>query len=226
MKIGIPIYDDVNLLDVAGPLEAFYWAGRRNDLRTALVSQNGRSVTSINGVRFDADCAFSEMPELDILWVPGGSVDTLERIMRDLDSPYLKYIQQVSKGAAWVCSVCEGAMLLARAGLPDGHDAATHWAFVGSLRRFPEITVPDGNPRFLVSGNRLTGGGISSGLDESLELIRLLFDEEEAMRVQVTTEYFPRPPVMGKLPAKAPECSMDWEQQLLGQRLMGWNDGT
>ncbi|MEQ9244845.1 MAG: DJ-1/PfpI family protein, partial [Nitratireductor sp.] len=166
MKLGIPIYDGVNLLDVAGPLEMFYWAGQRKPLETVLVSSDGRGVISINGVRFEAQVSFAEAPALDILWVPGGSPAALEEIMRDPNSAYLGYLRQAAVGATWVCSVCEGALLLARAGLLDGHSATTHWAFVRCLQRFSEIDVNTERERFLVSGDRLTGGGISSGLDE------------------------------------------------------------
>jgi transcriptional regulator GlxA family with amidase domain len=101
-------------------------------------------------------------------------------------------------------------LLLARAGLLDGYRATTHWQFVKCLQRFPKIDVDTGRKRFLVCENRLRGGGVSSGLDEPLELIRILFGENIAKRVQMTTEYFPRPPVMGDLPPEAPECRMSW----------------
>ena len=211
MKLGIPIYEGVNLLDVAGPLEMFYWAGREKALEAVLISSDGHSVTSINAVRFEPQASFAETPTLDILWVPGGSPAALQDIMRDPNSVYLEYLRKVAAGATWVCSVCEGALLLARAGLLDGYSATTHWAFVKCLQRFPEIDVDTGRKRFLVSENRLTGGGVSSGLDESLELIRLLFGENTAKAVQSTTEYFPRPPVMGELPAEAPPCRMNWD---------------
>lgn len=211
MKLGIPVYDGVNLLDVAGPLEMFYWAGQHRRLDKVLVSSDGGAVTSINGVRFEAHASFAETPTLDILWVPGGNPTALQDIMRDPNSAYLEYLRQVAVGATWVCSVCEGAMLLARAGLLDGYMATTHWEFVKCLQRFPHIDVDTGRKRFLVSGNRLTGGGISSGLDESLELVRLLFGDDIAKKVQVATEYFPRPSVMGALPSEAPQCKMRWE---------------
>jgi transcriptional regulator GlxA family with amidase domain len=126
MRLGIPVYEGVNLLDVAGPLEMFYWAGQDKDLTTVLVSKDGRSVTSMNGVRFEPQASFAQTPTLDILWVPGGNPDALEAIMKDPDSPYLKYLRQIAVGATWVCSVCEGALLLARAGLLNGHSATTH----------------------------------------------------------------------------------------------------
>jgi cyclohexyl-isocyanide hydratase len=212
MLLGIPVYEGVNLLDVAGPLEMFYWASQSHpELALVLVSADGRPVTSINGVRFEAQVSFAQTPALDILWVPGGHPEALEKIMRDDYSPYLKYLRQVSVDAKWVCSVCEGALLLARAGLLDDHKATTHWAFVNCLKKFPKIDVDMTNPRFVECGNRLTGGGISSGLDEALQLILLLFGEQTAKDVQSTTQYYPKPPVDGK-PDKPGDCPVQWER--------------
>jgi cyclohexyl-isocyanide hydratase len=216
MRLGIPIYEGVNLLDVAGPLEMFYWASRGNPLETVLVSADGGGVTSLNGVYFKAQASFAQTPALDILWVPGGKPAALEAIMRDEYSSYLQYLRQIARNATWVCSVCEGAMLLASAGLLDHHIATTHWAFVPCLQKFPAITVDTSHKRFLVSQtqnppeNRLTGGGISSGLDEALQLISILFGEGAAEDVQVATEYFPKPPVMGVIPGTT-ECPIKWD---------------
>lgn len=167
-------------------------------------------MTSLNGVRFEPHASFEATPSLDVLWVPGGSPPVLGQIMSDPASPYIAYLKQVAATATWVCSVCEGALLLARAGLLDGHLVTTHWAFVECLRRFPAIEVAPDNPRFVVSGNRLTGGGISSGLDEALQLITLLFDAQTATSVQVTTQYFPVPPVSGTIPSPPPACPVQW----------------
>jgi len=209
MKLGIPVYDGVDLLDVAGPYEMFKWVDSSEGLETVIVSRTGGAVTTLNGVRFEAQACFAGTPTLDVLWVPGGAPEALSRIMSDPASPYLDYLRQVARGAKWVCSVCEGALLLARAGLLDGHEATTHWAFVHCLQSFPAVRVAAGHPRFIVSGNRLTGGGISSGLDEALKLIELLFGKKTAEDVQVTTQYFPKPPVEGAIPA-APACPVRW----------------
>lgn len=208
MKLGIPVYEGVNLLDVAGPYEMFGWVDASKGLKTVLVSSDGGPVTTLNGIRFDAHGSFAHTPALDVLWVPGGAPEALGRIMSDPASPYLAYLRQVAANAQWVCSVCEGALLLARAGLLDGHKATTHWAFVNCLKSFPIEVVP-GHPRFVVSGNRLTGGGISAGLDEALKLITLLFGEEVATSVQATTQYFPAPPVHGSIPP-AGDCPITW----------------
>jgi cyclohexyl-isocyanide hydratase len=209
MRLGIPVYDGVDLLDVAGPYEMFKWVDQSKRLETVILSETGGSVKSLNGVRFEAHGCFAGTSALDVLWVPGGDPKVLGEIMSNPVSPYLAFLQSVAPMAKWVCSVCEGALLLARAGLLDGHKATTHWAFVNCLKRFPNIEVDSGNPRFVVSGNRLTGGGISSGLDEALKLIMLLFDEATATAVQATTQYFPKPPVAGSIPA-APACPVQW----------------
>ena len=117
--------------------------------------------------------------------------------MSDPASAYLAYLRHVAAGATWVCSVCEGALLLARAGLLHGHAATTHWAFVRCLESFPGIDVDTTHARFIVSGNRLTGGGVSSGLDEALKLIALLFDEKTAEGVQLSTQVLPQATGLG-----------------------------
>jgi transcriptional regulator GlxA family with amidase domain len=214
VKLGIPIYEGVNLLDVAGPLEMFFWASLKQDLQPVLVSEDGGAVTSANKVCFKAQASFADTPSLDIVWVPGGLPDALVGIMKDANSPYLRYLRQVAATAKWVCSVCEGALLLAQARLLEGHKATTHWQFVKCLQRFRGIDVDTTYKRFVVSEKgtekRLTGGGISSGLDESLELILLLFGEDVAKSVQKTTQYFPKPPLPGELTDKPPDCKLVW----------------
>lgn len=207
MIIGIPVYQGVDLLDVAGPYEMFGWVPEAEGLSAVILSEDGCPVTSLNGVTFEAQGSFAQRPLPDVLWVPGGAPEALSRQMNH--PPYLDYLRAVAENARWVCSVCEGAMLLAQAGLLDGHQATTHWAFVNCLRQFAAIDVVAGNPRFVQSGNRLTGGGISSGLDEALRLIEILTDTGTAMAVQATTQYFPRPPVEGTIPA-ALACPFSW----------------
>jgi len=214
MKLGIILYEGVNLLDVAGPLEMFTWASRDlpagQSLDILLISQDGQSVQTMNQVTLGAHASFGETPALDVVWVPGGDVDALRTMMASAQAPYFVYLRQVAARAQWVCSVCEGALLLARAGLLDGHKATTHWAFVDCLKQFPLIEVDQERQRFVVSGNRLTGGGISAGLDEALQLILLLFGEGPAVSARISTQYFPDPPVPAQLPPAAPPCMFSW----------------
>jgi cyclohexyl-isocyanide hydratase len=210
MKLGIPVYEGVDLLDVAGPYEMLKWVDQEKGLKVLIVSEYGCPVTTVNGLRFEAHSSFSATPTLDVLWVPGGDPEALQEMMRHPESAYFTYLKKVAEKAKWICSVCEGALLLARAGLLDGHEATTHWAYVKCLQEFPKIVVDTTHKRFVVSENRLTGGGISSGLDEALKLITLLFDEETAIAVQQTTQYFPEPPVHGTIPS-TPSCTIHWQ---------------
>ena len=106
------------------------------------------------------------------------------------DETYLGFLraQAAKPQVKWICSVCEGALLLAAAGLLDGYKVTTYWAFEPCFSQYPRVTLAGGHPRFHLDHNRLTGGGISSGLDEALQLILLLKGEAVAQSVQQTTQ--------------------------------------
>jgi cyclohexyl-isocyanide hydratase len=197
MIIGMPVYEGVDVLDVTGPYEMFSWA----ELDVRLFAQQAGPVTCRGGLTLQVDATFENAPAFDVLWVPGGDPDALARVMGDPDRVYLDFLLRQSAGARYIASVCEGALLLAAAGLLDGYEVTTHWAFTPCLtERFPQVKVVAGHPRYCLDRNRLTGGGISSGLDEALELIQLLKGTSVAQQVQQTTQYYPRPPVTSEIP--------------------------
>jgi transcriptional regulator GlxA family with amidase domain len=210
MKIGIPVYPKVDLLDVTGPYEMFQWmnqSGLPADVQ--LVAQRPGHVTTRDGFTFKVRTGFADVKTLDVLWVPGGDPLALKALMSDPRRTYLDFLVRHAGKARYVASVCEGALLLAAAGLLDGYKATTHWAFVPCLKQFPKVKVVKGHPRFVVDRNRITGGGISSGLDEALKLIELLGDRKVAQAVQRVTQYYPKPPVTSRLPA-AKSCPFTW----------------
>ncbi|WP_199084605.1 DJ-1/PfpI family protein [Bosea sp. ASV33] len=208
MKIGIPVYDEVDMLDVTGPFEMFDWAGFEVEL---LAENAGLKRFRSQGFSFEVRQTFVSAPRYDVVWVPGGDPKMLARIIGDPQSAYLSFLIIQARTARFMCSVCEGAMLLAAAGLLDGYRATTHWAFLSCFpQRFPNVVVEEGYPRFVRDRDRLTGGGISSGLDEALELIRLLAGEAVAEDVQQSTQYYPNPPVNSTLPAPPGECPVPW----------------
>jgi len=203
MIIGIPIYSLVDLLDVAAPVEIFDTMKQNAPqlgVEIYLIAEDCEPVVSRSGVVLTPQKTFDEVPELDVLWVPGGDPAALNKIMGDPKSKYLDFLKTRSAKARYVTSVCEGAMLLAQAGLLDGYLATTHWAFIPCFKRFPAIQVAEGYPRFVVDRNRVTGGGISSGLDEALKMVELLAGYEVAQSVQQFTQYYPCPPVASTIP--------------------------
>jgi transcriptional regulator GlxA family with amidase domain len=211
MIIGIPIYDGVDLLDVAAPYEIFNWMKAEVPalgVEVMLLAVDMKDVTTLNGLTMRPEGKFKKFASLDVLWVPGGDPRALNRLIDDPKRTYLDYLCTVSAGARYVTSVCEGALLLAAAGLLDGFEATTHWAFIPCLKKYPAIKVAEGHPRFVVDRTRVTGGGISSGLDEAFKLVELLSDYATAQKVQQTTQYYPCPPVSGTLP-DATGCTLD-----------------
>jgi len=208
MRIVIPVYDQVDMLDVCGPSEMFGWPTlpgpdpQRRMFQVDLVAEKPGLVTFNSGFVFQVSAGLDPPRPADALWVPGGDPDSLKRIIAEGDkSPYLDFLKRQARQSKWICSVCEGALLLAAAGLLDGFLATTHWAFIPYLMAYhPAVRIADGHPRFVVDRDRLTGGGISSGLDESLKLIELLAGQDTAISVQQTTQYYPEPPVASAIP--------------------------
>jgi transcriptional regulator GlxA family with amidase domain len=196
MIIGMPVYPDVDLLDVTGPHEIFKWMG--DDVTVELIADknNNGCITTRDGFTFKTNKTFGNASKLDVLWVPGGNPDALNRQLADTE--YMNFLKRQAD-ARYICSVCEGGVLLAASGLADGYLMTTHWAFVPCLAKFPNVKVAQGFPRFVLDRNRLTGGGISSGLDEAFKLVELLTDYETAQGIQRTTQYYPCPPVASEL---------------------------
>jgi cyclohexyl-isocyanide hydratase len=211
MLIGIPIYHKVDLLDVTAAVEIFVAMkpyAKQLDVDVCLIAENDEPVLTRAGVKLVPQKCFDEVPSIDLLWVPGGAPSALNFLMHDPKRTYLDFLITRAAKAQWVTSVCEGALLLAQAGLLDGYLATTHWAFLPCLRKFKAVTVAEGYPRFVVDRNRVTGGGISSALDEALALVELLAGVDVARQVQQFTQYYPCPPVASKIPDST-DCPLD-----------------
>jgi transcriptional regulator GlxA family with amidase domain len=174
-----------------------------------LVGESTGMIATRDGMHISPHKTFLQLPEVDLLWVPGREPAALKKQMANLT--FMQYLVDVSRNAEYVTSVCEGALLLAEAGLLDGYQATTHWAFLPCFAKYPKIEVAPGNPRFVVDdrsgakGIRVTGGGISSGLDEALELVGRIAGLKVAEDVQLDTQYLPKPPISVEIPI-AKEC--------------------
>ncbi len=202
LVVGMPVYDAVDMLDVTGPFEMLRWAG----IEVELVAAKKGMHRFHNGFRFEVTKSFEKAGRYDVLWVPGGDPAALNLLMKD--KAYLGFLRAKAAETPLVASVCEGAMLLAAADLLDGYEATTHWAFIPCLKRYHKVKVVEGHPRYHLDRDRLTGGGISSGLDETLKLIELLQGTDAAKAVQLSTQYFPCPPVNGTIPPTK-TCPLD-----------------
>jgi transcriptional regulator GlxA family with amidase domain len=213
--IGMPLYEGFDSLDIIGPYEAFFWMGnywKERQVERYLVGPaceddptKPKTLTASNGLQIVPQKTFNDPDlRLDLVFVPGGLPEGFIATMTD--QTYINFLRRQCAGATYVTSVCFGAFLLASAGLLDGYDATTYWSGVKYLKLFPRIKVADYFPRYVVNeaggaaGGRLvvTGGGISSALDEALKLVALVTgDDRLAQQVQLTLQYNPRPPFSG-----------------------------
>ena len=218
-SIVIPIYEGVDLLDVTIPYEVFNWVNNISDksnesdkrtLRVYTVAETDCNIATRDSFKLVPDFDFSTFEQNSIqtklIWVPGGKPESLNAQMNN--SAFKQFIRRQSEIAEYVVSVCEGALLLADAGLLDGYYATTHWAFKPCLEKYKNVKVAEGFPRYVIDGNRITGGGVSSGLDESLAIIQLLNGTELAKQVQKSIQYLPDPPVSVELQATT-VCPLD-----------------
>jgi transcriptional regulator GlxA family with amidase domain len=209
----IPVFEGVDLMDIAAPREIFGWLAKDASFqRNVIIKYVGEmegTFTTNNGVKITVESTFcnADMQQPNLIWVPGGSLDGLKAIITNQNSPFITYIKSAGSKADWVCSVCEGAILLAKTGLLNGHKITTHWAFADCFGQYPEITVVAGHPRYVKSGNRVTGGGISSGLDEAFYLVELIAGTESARNIQKKMQYYPKPPVHSIIP-KTGRCPL------------------
>jgi cyclohexyl-isocyanide hydratase len=218
--IGMPLYEGFDSLDIIGPYEAFFWMGNSWTARKVeryLVGPaceddptKPKTLMASNGLQLVPQKTFNDPDlRLDLIFVPGGLPEGFIATMTD--ATYINFLRRQSANATYVTSVCFGAFLLASAGLLDGYNATTYWSGVKYLKLFPKINVADFFPRYVVNeasgGNTrrvVTGGGISSAIDEALALVALITgDDRLAQQVQLTLQYNPRPPFSGGDPTVA-----------------------
>jgi cyclohexyl-isocyanide hydratase len=189
LKVGIPLYENFDPLDVVGPFQTFSFAG----MDCYLLGPSLEVMPSDEGIPLMPRATFKSCPQLDVIFVPGGSNTEIVLAKGRLGhNELLDFLVRQAPGAKLVCSVCTGALLLAAAGLLDGHTVTTHWAYKPVLSLF-KCHVVDDYRRYVQSGNRVTGGGISSGLDEALYIVSLLYGTQHARRGQLMMQYHPQP---------------------------------
>jgi cyclohexyl-isocyanide hydratase len=199
MKIGMVIFPGLTQLDLTGPHEVF---GRLPDTEVLLIAENLNIVKSDSGLLLIPDTTFIDSPQVDVLFVPGGR-GIFEAIQ---NYALLNYLKKQSKQAKYITSVCTGSLLLAAAGLLKGYKATTHWLSLNLLKAFDVIVVEE---RVVIDRNRITGGGVTAGIDFGLYVAAKLFNEETAKEIQLLIEYNPAPPFNAGSPKTAGKTLVD-----------------
>ncbi len=191
--IGMILYPQFTHLDLTGPFEVF---GRIPGASVLALSATLDPVTSDTGLKVLPDQTFAESPPLDVLCVPGGP-----GVNRMLEDPtFLEFLRVQGAQARYVTSVCSGSLLLGAAGLLKGYRASSHWMSMEFLPLFGAIAT---DARVVVDRNRVTGGGVTAGIDFGLVLAAALAGEDTAKRIQLMLEYDPGPPFDSGSPKRA-----------------------
>ena len=193
IQIGMVVFPNLTNLDFAAPLEVF---GKLPGCRVHIVARSMDLVQSEGLAVVKPTTTFDACPPLDVLFVPGGpgQIDIMN------DAPTIGFVARQGASAKWVTAVCTGSLVLGAAGLLQGYKAATHWMSRDQLSVFGAVPT---NARVVFDRNRVTGGGVTAGIDFGFALAALLAGDETAKRLLLMLEYAPDPPFKGGTPETA-----------------------
>ncbi|GLI06861.1 AraC family transcriptional regulator [Paenibacillus tyrfis] len=191
-KVGIFLFDDAEVLEIAGPFEVLAVTsinrGKPDELKPFLVttfSESGQMVTARNGLKVVPNYSLESAPDYDIIVIPGG-LGTRRELHND---NVISWIRGRIPQVELMTSVCTGAFLLAKAGLLDGKQATTHAASIPWMKEnFPAVTVLD-HVKFVDEGNVISSAGISAGIDMAFHIVRRLLGVDVAKATAKHMEY-------------------------------------
>jgi cyclohexyl-isocyanide hydratase len=194
-RVVFLVYPNVTQLDLTGPAQVL---SRLSSARVDLVWKSRDPVQTDSGFALLPTATLEEIGQADVLCVPGGfgCIDVMQ------DEEVLGWVRSIGKKAKWVTSVCTGSLILGAAGLLRGYQATSHWAWRDYLDLFGAEPLAE---RVVFDRNRVTGGGVTAGIDFALALMAAIEGEPYARAVQLGLEYDPHPPFDSGTPDKAGE---------------------
>jgi cyclohexyl-isocyanide hydratase len=194
LQIGLLVFPKVTQLDLTGPVQVF---SSVPGAKVHLIWKRIEPVSSDSVLTLTPTITFADCPQLDVICVPGG-LGTDDMIN---DEEVLAFLRKQAAGAKYITSVCTGSLVLGAAGLLQGYRAATHWTAMDFLSEFGATPTKS---RVCIDRNRVTGGGVTAGIDFALTLVSMLVDRESAEAIQLRLEYNPAPPFNAGSPDTAP----------------------
>ena len=195
LNIGILLFDNVEVLDFAGPFEVFSRTrlqpgveARRSEegapFQVFTVARTRDPITATGGLTVVPRHGFADAPRIDLLVVPGGF--GTRRLLNDEET--LDWIRRTAAAARQVTSVCTGSLLLARAGLLQGRRATTHWAALDLLGSLDAGVTVERASR-VVDDGVITSAGVASGMDMAFYIVETLCGREVADETARYIEY-------------------------------------
>jgi cyclohexyl-isocyanide hydratase len=203
LQIGLVIFPKVTQLDLTGPLQVF---SNVPGTKVHLIWKRIEPVPSDSVLTLTPTSTFADCPQLDVICVPGGA--GINDMVNDADM--LDFLCAQAKDAKYITSVCTGSLVLGAAGLLRGYRATTHWSAMEFLEAFGATPV---KTRVCTDRNRVTGGGVTAGIDFALTLVSMLVDRRTAEAIQLGLEYDPAPPFNAGTPDVAPPEVLALSQQ-------------
>lgn len=193
MQIGMLLFPGLTQLDLTGPFEVFH---RIPGATVHLVWKDTAPVRADSGLAILPTTTLAACPQLDVVMVPGG----FGQIALMDDPEVIAWLQAQATGAKYLTAVCTGSLLLGGAGLLEGYRATTHWAFTELLADYGAVYTPG---RVVEDRGRITGGGVTAGIDFGLTVAARLAGEHVAKAIQLGIEYDPAPPFRSGHPSVA-----------------------
>ncbi|HLM12171.1 MAG TPA: DJ-1/PfpI family protein [Reyranella sp.] len=193
IQIGILLYPNVTQLDATGPAQVL---SRVPGAKMHMIWKTHDPVPTDAGFSIVPTTTFADCPQLDVICVPGGGGQV--EVMVDAEA--LEFLRKQAAKARYVTSVCTGSLILGAAGLLKGYKSACHWAWRDMLKDFGAIAVAE---RVVRDRNRISGGGVTAGIDFGLTVAAELAGDEVAKSIQLVLEYDPQPPFDSGSPEKA-----------------------
>ncbi|PFR41445.1 DJ-1/PfpI family protein [Bacillus cereus] len=187
-SVGIFLFNEVEVLDFAGPFEVFSVTevNEEKTFTVYTVSENGEMITARNGLKVQPDYSIENLPPVDILIIPGGLGARKYEIKNEI---VIKWIRQQMKEVKLMTSVCTGALLLAKAGLLEGLKATTHWASIEKFKNeFQNVEVIE-NVKFVDERHIITSAGISAGINMAFHIVKNLLGVHVAEDTAKRMEY-------------------------------------
>ena len=194
LQIGLVIFPKVTQLDLTGPVQVF---SSVPGAKVHLIWKRIEPVPSDSVLTLTPTTTFADCPQCDVICVPGGTgTDDMVN-----DAEMLDFLRRQAIAAKYITSVCTGSLVLGAAGLLTGYRATTHWTAIDLLAQFGATPA---KTRVCVDRNRITGGGVTAGIDFALTLVSIMIDRQTAELIQLRLEYNPAPPFDSGSPDTAP----------------------
>lgn len=200
-QIAMLVYPGFTALDLIGP--QYMFAGLMG-ATVHIVSETLEPITSDTNITIVPTITYDNVPdELSVLFIPGGGESVIKALG---DEKLMNFVRKKGTKARFITSTCTGSLILAGAGLLNGYKATSHWVARDALSAGGAIPIDE---RVVIDRNRITGAGVTAGIDLGLTVVSLLRDDLYAQTLQLLAEYAPKPPFNAGTPNTAPKEAVE-----------------